>query len=87
MENHEIIIKPAITEKIYDEIEFQNRIYFEVNKNANKYQIKRAVQELYNVRVLKVNTYITPLGVKRAICKLAAEDSASELATDLNLFG
>ena len=56
MENHEIILKPVITEAVYDLIEVENKIVFEVHKAANKYMIKRAVEELYNVRVKKVNT-------------------------------
>lgn len=87
MENHEIISKPVITEAVYDLIEVENKIVFEVHKAANKYMIKRAVEELYNVRVKKVNTLITPRGVKRAICALAPQYSAYDLATDLALFG
>ena len=87
MENHEIIAKPVITEAVYDLIEVENKIVFEVHKAANKYMIKRAVEELYNVKVEKVNTLITPLGVKRAICRLTSQYSAYDLATDLSLFG
>jgi len=87
MEVYEVIFKPVITEAVYDLIETQNKIVFEVAKKANKFQIKQAVEELYNVKVKKVNTLITPRGVKRAICTLTAEYNASDLATDLNLFG
>ena len=87
MENHEIIMRPVITEAVYDLIEVENKIVFEVHKAANKYMIKRAVEELYNVRVKKVNTLITPRGVKRAICALTSQYSAYDLATDLALFG
>jgi large subunit ribosomal protein L23 len=87
MEVFEVIIKPVITEAVYDLIETQNKIVFEVYKKANKFHIKKAVEEMYNVKVKKVNTLITPQGVKRAICTLAPEYNASDLATDLNLFG
>ncbi len=87
MKNYEIIIRPVITEAVYDLIEFHNKIVFEVHKNANKYIIKKAVEELYKVSVEKVNTYITPQGVKRAICKLSEQDDAYDLATNLSLFG
>lgn len=87
MQNHEVIIKPVITEAVWDMIEVENKIVFEVVKAANKYVIKRAVEELYNVRVSKVRTHITPLGIKRAICTLTPEYQASDLADDLNLFG
>ncbi|RMG31210.1 MAG: 50S ribosomal protein L23 [Methanobacteriota archaeon] len=86
MENHEVIIRPVFSEAVYDLIMKDNKILFEVNKNANKFQIKRAVQELYNVKVVKVNTMITPQGVKKAIVKLAKEYPADDLAAELNLF-
>lgn len=87
MDVHEVILRPVITESVYDLIETQNKIVFEVHKDANKYIIKKAVESAYNVKILKVNTLITPHGIKRAICALAAEYSASDLATELNLFG
>ena len=87
MQNHEVIIKPVITEQVWDYIELQNKIVFEVSKGANKPRIKKAVQELYDVRISKVRTYITPYGVKRAICTLSPPHSASDLANELNLFG
>ena len=87
MENHEIIMRPVITEAVYDKIELDNKIVFECHKDANKYMIKRAVEELYNVKVKKVNTYITPYGIKRAVCALTPQYSAYDLATDLSLFG
>ena len=87
MEDHEVIIRPVITEKVYDMIEEEGKIVFEVAKNANKYVIKRAVENLYNVKIQKVNTLITPRGVKRAICKLTDDYNAYDLAVDLSLFG
>lgn len=87
MDDHDIIRRPVITEQVYDMIEMENKIVFEVAKAANKFMIKRAVQNMYNVRISKVNTYITPLGVKRAICKLEPEYNAYDLAVDLSLFG
>ena len=51
----DVIIKPVVTEKSNDEV--QNGKYtFKVNKNATKVDIKRAVEKLVDVKVLKVNT-------------------------------
>ena len=51
----DIIIKPVITEKSMDEL--QNGKYtFKVAKNANKIEIKKAVEALFGVEVAKVNT-------------------------------
>lgn len=51
-----IIVKPIITEKMTGQGEKLNRFGFLVDRKANKLEIKRAVQELYNVEVVTVNT-------------------------------
>ena len=57
MKGQEIIIKPILTEKSY--VGIQNKVYtFKVNKNANKIEIAKAVEELFNVKVEKVNTIL-----------------------------
>jgi len=52
----DIIIKPVITEKMTEMGETLNRYGFVVNRKANKLQIKKAVEDLYGVEVLSVNT-------------------------------
>ena len=51
-----IIKKPVITEKMTAISEKLNRFAFIVDKQANKYQIKDAVEQLYDVKVVAVNT-------------------------------
>ena len=51
-----IILKPVITEKMTGLGEKLNRYGFIVRKKANKLQIKQAVEELYGVEVVSVNT-------------------------------
>lgn len=51
----EIIIRPIITEKSMLLAEQDNKYTFSVDKRANKIQIKKAVEELFDVKVLKVN--------------------------------
>lgn len=52
-----IIIKPIVTEKQTKVTEkFPNRVGFRVSPDANKLEIKKAIQELYGVSVVKVNT-------------------------------
>lgn len=54
---YDIIKKPLMSEKSYANV--QNKIYtFIVDKNANKIQIRQAVEEIFNVQVAKVNTLI-----------------------------
>ena len=51
-----ILIKPIITEKMTGITEKSNRYGFIVKYNANKLEIKKAVEDLYNVQVRDVNT-------------------------------
>ncbi|MGI5822773.1 MAG: 50S ribosomal protein L23 [Dethiobacteria bacterium] len=52
---HDIILQPLITEKTTALIE-ENKYTFVVGKNANKIEIKKAVEELFDVKVSAVNT-------------------------------
>ena len=52
----EILIKPLVTEKMTILGEKLNRYGFLVDRSANKLQIKSAVEEMYGVKVLDVNT-------------------------------
>ena len=52
---HDIIIRPVITEKS-SSLMALNKYTFEVHKNANKIQIRKAVEEAFNVKVESVNT-------------------------------
>lgn len=51
----EIIIAPVITEKSNDEMQ-EGKYTFEVNKKATKVEIANAIEKLFEVKVLKVNT-------------------------------
>ena len=55
MTAHEIIIRPVVSECSFSGMEL-NKYTFEVAKDANKYQIKDAVEEIFGVKVAKVNT-------------------------------
>ncbi len=55
LSNHDIIIRPVITEKSSSLMEF-NKYTFEVHKSANKIQIRKAVEAVFNVQVQSVNT-------------------------------
>ena len=55
MTREEIIIKPIITEKSNDMLQ-EGKYTFKVNKKATKVQIADAVEKLFEVKVLKVNT-------------------------------
>ena len=54
--NRNIIIRPLITEKISDLTEKERKVAFIVNPDANRIEIKRAVEKRFNVKVEKVAT-------------------------------
>ncbi|MFW9988860.1 MAG: 50S ribosomal protein L23 [Candidatus Odinarchaeota archaeon] len=83
---YKIIKKPLITEKTFDLIEKENKLVFIVDRKANKNQIKKAIEKLHNIKVIKVNTMITPKGKKKAFVKLHPEFSAQDIAIDLGIF-
>ena len=81
-----IIIRPVVTEASLEAVDNENKLIFYVDRKANKNMIRWAVETLYDVVVVKVNTLITPDGRKKALVKLAPEYSAGEVATQLGIF-
>lgn len=64
MDAQQIILEPIMTEKSY--AGFPNKVYtFKVAKDANKIEIRKAVEELFDVKVSRVNT-MNCLGKQRA---------------------
>ena len=55
MDPYRIISKPLMTEKVYDLKEKYNQVIFKVEKAANKVQIRKAVEEIFKVKVKDVN--------------------------------
>lgn len=66
MEPYQIIKRPLITEKGIRLNEEDNTVVFQVDSRANKLQIKHAVEALFQVEVLKVNT-LNVMGKKRRV--------------------
>ncbi|TRZ68997.1 MAG: 50S ribosomal protein L23 [Methanothrix sp.] len=80
-----IVKAPFITEKVTNMIDTNNTMEFLVDIRYTKPEIKKALESLYEIEVLKVRTMITSTGEKKAIVKLAGDDSANELASRLGL--
>ncbi len=88
---HDIIKRPIITEQSMDQVA-DKKYTFEVDKSANKIQIKKAVEEIFKVKVEKVTTINYDgkekrMGVhigrranwKKAVVKLTADSKTIEL--------
>ena len=82
---HEIVIHPLMTEKAVSIIEAENKLAFIVNLKANKSNVKRAVEELYGVKVSDVNLLVTSKGLKKAYVRLHPDYKASDLAIKLGI--
>ena len=80
-----VILYPLATEKAIRMIEAENVITFTVARDATKQEIKKDVEEAYKVKVKKINTMITPAGMKRAFARLSADTPAIDIATQLGL--
>ena len=87
-DSRDIILKPHISERTMDLIERSNSYTFQVALNATKVEIKKAVEEIFEVKVEKVTTHRMPgkeksMGVhrgytpkwKKAVVRLAEGDS------------
>jgi large subunit ribosomal protein L23 len=83
----EVLIKPVISEKSYEQIA-RNQYTFKVHKDAHKTQVRQAVEELFDVKVERVNnlkvqskpkrrglTRGTKPGWKKAVVHLKAGDT------------
>jgi len=81
----EVLKYPLTTEKNVRLIQEENKLVFIVDRKANKIEIKRAAEELFKVKVLKVNTTILPSGKKKAYLKLSPDHPALDIATNLGL--
>ena len=90
MTNHDIIIKPIVSEKSMDQLA-DRKYTFKVAKEANKIEIKKAVEEIFGVKVEKITTArvlgkVKRMGAtsgkradwKKAIVKLTADSKTIE---------
>ena len=85
MEAYQIIKYPLSTEKTIRLMESENKLVFIVDKRAKKKEIKKALEELFKVKIEKVNTFISQKGNKKAYVTLHKETPAIDIATNLGL--
>jgi large subunit ribosomal protein L23 len=57
---YDVILRPVITEKSTAQSDELNQYVFEVASNANKIQVKEAIEVIFDVTVTKVNTMVMP---------------------------
>ncbi len=85
MNPNDVIFYPLMTESASLMVERDNNLLFVVDIKAGKADVKRAVEELYEVEVERVTMSITPNGEKKAFVKLKPEFKASDVAIKLGI--
>jgi large subunit ribosomal protein L23 len=85
MNANDVIFYPLMTESASLMVERDNKLIFIVNKKAGKADVKRAVEELYEVKVTKVTVLTSPQGEKKAFVRLHPEFKASDVAIKLGI--
>lgn len=63
-EFHKILVKPLVTEKSMQSLQDSNRVSFKVKRDANKIQVRAAVEQIFEVTVEAVNV-VTVRGKKK----------------------
>jgi large subunit ribosomal protein L23 len=85
MDPYEVVLYPLMTESASLMVEKENKLVFAVSLKANKLDVKRAVEQLYEVKVERVNTEVTSKGEKKAFVKLHPDFRASDVAIKLGI--
>ncbi len=85
IEKHRVLFHAYVTEKAMDGMERQNKLQFMVDRRATRADIKRAVEELYQAKVVKVNTKIVRNG-KVATVRFHKEFSAEDIGSRAGVF-
>ena len=85
MDPYEVVLYPLMTESASLMVEKENKLVFIVNLRASKTDVRKAVEELYEVKVADVNTQITHQGQKKAFVKLHPDYKAADVAIKLGI--
>ncbi len=80
-----ILKYPHLSEKSIANVEIQNKIIFIVKHGSKRADVKKAVEEMFDVKVEKVNMLTTSKGDKKAFVRLKPDYSALDIATRLGM--
>lgn len=78
------MFKPITTEKAIKLLESENTLVFEFSRKKNKAEIKKVVEEMFNVKVKKISTMIRE-NKKVAYIRLDKKNPAIDIATKLGM--
>ena len=85
MDPYSIIFHPYVTEKTMNQMEKNNALEFIVKRTANKQDIKKSVETMFDVKVKNVNTRISKYG-KHAIVVFMPEFKAEDIGMRIGVF-
>jgi len=85
MDPYDIIFHPYVTEKTMNLMDKNNALEFVVRRNADKLTIKKAVENMFEVKVKDVRTRITKNG-KHAIVTFMPEFKAEDIGMRIGIF-
>jgi len=85
LQSSDVIKYPLLSEDAVTLLEAENKVTFIVDRRSDKHDVKRAVEELYEVRVQQVRTLVTPEGDKKAFVRLTPDFKAADLAVRLGI--
>ena len=85
MDPYDVILYPLMTEVASRLLETENKLVFVVSLKAGKKDIRKAVENLYDVKVARVNVLVTPRNEKKAFVKLHPDYKAVDVAIKLGI--
>jgi large subunit ribosomal protein L23 len=81
-----VIEYPWVTEKAMNQMDFDNKLQFIVDLDAEKPEIRDEIEDQYEVTVESINTQVTMNGDKKATVTLSEDDDAQEVASRIGVF-
>jgi large subunit ribosomal protein L23 len=81
-----VIEYPWVTEKAMNQMDFDNKLQFVVDLDADKPEIRDEIEEQYEVTIENINTQVTMNGDKKATVTLSEDDDAQEVASRIGVF-
>ena len=81
-----VIEYPWVTEKAMNQMDFDNKLQFIVDLDAEKPEIRDEIEAQYEVTIEKLNTQVTMNGDKKATVTLSEDDDAQEVASRIGVF-
>jgi large subunit ribosomal protein L23Ae len=85
LDKYRVIKCPLTTESAMKKIEETNTLVFLCDVRASKTQIKAAAEDLYDVKIARINTLVRPDGQKKAYVKLSADSDALDVANRIGV--